>query len=117
MLGCNSSSRAEAESPWWSALRKGQYRGIQAGGGAYHQELVPRPVEYLPERHQREKKSVMIRECGHLKAPAAGNVQLGCKRHMLADFGDAACTRIVQEPFEMVYVDVYCPSHPESRRA
>ena len=33
--------------------------------------------------------------------PTAGNVQLGCKRHLLADFGCAACTRIVQEPFEV----------------
>lgn len=85
--------------------------------GAYHQELVPCPMEFLPERHQREKKSVMIKECGHLKVSATENVQLGCKQHMLANFGSATCTHIVQEPFEMVYVNVYCLSHPELRQA
>ena len=33
--------------------------------------------------------------------PTIRNVQLGCKRHLLADFGDAAGTRIVQEPLEV----------------
>lgn len=42
-----------------------------------------------------------------------GNVQLGCKRHLLADFGYAACARVVQEAFEMEdenrreYVDMH----------
>jgi hypothetical protein len=69
-------------------------------GALTTKELVPRPVEFLSDSHHLCTR-VRITESGHLKVPTAGNVQLGCKGHLLADFGHAACTGIVQEPFEM----------------
>lgn len=78
--------------------------------------MVPRLGAYLPPKSlyrvlwsffegaitsEHEQKSVTIMKIGHLKVPTGGNVQLGCKRHLLAHLGCAARTRIVQEPFKM----------------
>ena len=61
--------------------------------GAYHQRARTASCAVSsrePHHLYTQEKSDVITEIGHLKAPNAGNVLLGCKGHLLADFGCAA---------------------------
>lgn len=59
------------------------------------------PWSFFPEAITSTCEACYDTEAEHSKIPTTRNVQFRCKRNLLVDLGYAACTRTMQEPFEV----------------